>query len=158
VVKSLSDQEFVAATTNSTGPKVRVISGNAIVDERPVTPPETVVSVFDHETIEVVAPQEIYRDLQGNYLTDSGQAEAAVKVQQSAEERFTATGISVNDVPQLGDPTLYRFEILKDTVVVVKWRHDYALTIASDFLSTSGQIDPLTQAPWAGPLVSEAAG
>ena len=42
----------------------------------------------------------------------------------------------VHHVPQTGDPTLYQFDFRGETSVVVKWRHDYALTVQSLFSST----------------------
>lgn len=114
-------------------------------------------NVFDGATIEISAPQEVYKNIHGVDITDSVENDPA-KIQQDAEERFTAIGITVNDVPQTGDPTLYRFDISRTTDVVVKWRHDYALTVAHDFAQTESLEKDAFGNPWAGPLASEASG
>jgi hypothetical protein len=116
-----------------------------------------VPNVFNGDTIEITAPQEVYKSLFGEDITDSVGNDPQ-KILDDAEERFTAIGISVNDVAQTGDPTLYRFDIKSDTVVVIKWRHDYALTVEHDFTLTQSQETDASGNPWAGPLDSGAEG
>jgi len=99
--------------------------------------------------VEISTPRVVYRDINGADITDSVDIDPAL-VEQEAEERFTALGISVNDVAPTGDPTLYRFQMLEPSEVEAKWQQDYALTIRSDFSGTQGSI--------AGPLTSQAAG
>ena len=112
--------------------------------------------VFAGDEVEVTCPQEVYRDMFRNDTADSNvYNEQAIS---EAQERFTASGISVNDVVQTGDPAYYHFEMGGDTVIVVKWRHDYALTIENDFTRTQSLEVDSAGNPWAGPLLSEAAG
>ncbi len=151
-------------------------SGLAVAKAKVITndgePPETTISgiyatnigsevtieLKDGDTVEISAPQLVYKDIFGTDITDSAQSDPQI-IQSDAEERFTAIGISVNEEPQTGDPTLYRFDISQDTVVVVKWRHEYGLTITHDpTLTESQESDPVTLEPWAGPLDSNAAG
>ncbi|HEX2749622.1 MAG TPA: hypothetical protein VHM91_16550 [Verrucomicrobiales bacterium] len=106
--------------------------------------------------VEISAPRQVYKDINGRDITNSVDIEPAL-VDEEAEERFTALGISVNNVPQTGDPTLYRFEMTGDTQVEVKWQQEYALTIKSDFANTQSTTT-LNGQPLAGPLTSQAAG
>ena len=112
------------------------------------------IHVADGDTVEISAPQEVYKNIHGVDITDSADNDPNA-VQKDAEERFTAIGISVNDLAQTGDPTLYTFQIAKDTQVVVKWRHDYALTVRQDFTDTVAMDGAVV---WAGPMASFAAG
>ncbi len=88
----------------------------------------TTISVSDGVQVEIRAPQAVYLDVNKVKLTDS-EVNDAKKILDFAEERFTPIGISVNDVPQTGDPTLYRFEMAGDTSIKVKWQHDFALRV-----------------------------
>ncbi len=99
--------------------------------------------------VEISTPRVVYRDINGADITDSVDIDPAL-IEQEAEERFTALGISVNDVAPTGDPTLYRFQMLEPSEVEAKWQQDYALTINSDFAGTLGSV--------AGPLTSQATG
>jgi hypothetical protein len=99
--------------------------------------------------VEISTPRVVYRDINGADITDSVDIDPAL-IEQEAEERFSALGISVNDVAPTGDPTLYRFQMLEPSEVEAKWQQDYALTINSDFSGTLGSV--------AGPLTSQAAG
>src|SRR5690606_35899735 len=107
--------------------------------------------------VEISAPREVYKNLAGNDITDSASIDPDI-IQNESQERFTAIGISVNDVPQTGDPTLFQLAVARDTSVVVKWQHDYALTVQHDFtLTESSERDSIGN-PWAGPLNSDAVG
>ena len=115
------------------------------------------ISVLPGEKVQITAPQVVYKNMASVDITDSVLNEPA-KIQTEAQERFTAIGISVNDVPQTGDPTLYQFDFSSETSVVVKWRHDYALTVKSLFANTESVEKDATGRPWAGPLTSQAEG
>lgn len=109
---------------------------------------ETNLTLVDGDVVEVTVPPLVYRTMGGQDTTDI----------DAAQERFVPIGLSVNQVPQTGDPTLYRFTLEKQTDVVVKWRHEYALVIRHDVSATrSLSLDELGQ-PWAGPLTTFAAG
>ncbi|MCI0538335.1 MAG: hypothetical protein L0Z50_24270, partial [Verrucomicrobiales bacterium] len=156
-VKSIAEvagSEFVRkVTVKVNNVIVKDINGNDTVN----IGEEVVIPVIDGETVELSAPREVYKDMMGLDITDSVTNDPD-KIQNEAQERFTAIGISVNDVPQTGDPTLYQFGITKDTSVVVKWRHDYALTLAHDFAQTESQERDAIGNPWAGPVGSDAVG
>lgn len=118
---------------------------------------EVQVQVFAGDSVEVTCPQEVYRDMFGTDIADSSSYDADL-IESRAQERFAASGISVNDVVQTGDNTFYHFEMTKDTVIIVKWRHDYALTVNHDFTHTQSLEKDSANNPWAGPLNSLAAG
>ena len=125
---------------------------------------EGAFSVIDGCTVEILAPPIAYKDILGNDITDlatdpAGNANDVIK--NFAEHRFTAIGLSVNDVPQTGDPTYYKFTYKSSapvTDVIVKWRHEYALTMAQDFRFTACVLTNQDGNPWAGPLTSTAEG
>ncbi len=106
--------------------------------------------------VEISAPRRVFKDLAGNDITDSVSADPDL-IKNRAEERFTAVGISVNDQPQTGDPTFFRFRMNEDKEVVVKWSHEYALTIDHDFTDTRSPVVG-DESPWAGPLEAYASG
>ena len=112
------------------------------------------LTVAHGDRIQIKAPQEVFKDINSNYISDSS---GGVQANDQAEERFVAIGMSVNDIAQTADPTNYNFEITQDTEVAVKWDHFYALTIAHDFSKTVSQ-EIIAGTPWAGPLASNAAG
>lgn len=114
------------------------------------------IEVAHGDRVQITAPQEVYKDINSEYIEMTGGNNADL-VQEKAEERFVAIGMSVNDVPQTADPTNYNFEITKDTTVQVKWQHYYALSIRHDFTKTQSQ-EVNAGTPWAGPLASDAAG
>ncbi len=114
------------------------------------------LDAFDGETVEVRATREVYFNIYGEDITTVIAGNPAA-IQTDAEERFTAFGISVNNQPQTGDPTLFRFEVTGDTVIEAKWKHDYALTVSHDFSRTESQ-DKVGGKPWAGPITSPASG
>ena len=115
-----------------------------------------VITVAHGDRIQVKAPQEVFKDINSDYITGSGAGDTT-ELGEQAEERFVAIGMSVNDVPQTADPTNYNFEITGDTEIDVKWRHYYALTVSNDFSKTRSQ-EVIANTPWAGPLESNAAG
>ncbi len=151
VAEAAGGNEYVRRT------RVRVFNGLDLIG----SPFESIgeeqtINVYDGETVEVTAPQNVYKDIHGAYLSDS--VLNPTDLQNLAEERFTAGGISVNDVPPTGDPTFYRFTVTNDTFIVVKWDHDYALTIHNDFDQTQSLERDTAGNPWAGPLTSQATG
>ena len=106
--------------------------------------------------IEISAPRTVYKDINGADITSSVESDADL-IEQEAEERFTGIGISVNNVPQTGDPSLYRFELKENTQVELRWEHEYALTIKSNFDNTKST-ETVNGQPLAGPLASQASG
>lgn len=117
----------------------------------------SLIRVYDGERVEISVPQEVYKNVYGDDITDSVQNDPAL-IQDDAMERFTAAGISVNDVTQSGDPTLVTFDITEDTDVTVQWHHEYALVVENDFSRTeSSEVDDSGN-PWAGPLSSDGSG
>jgi hypothetical protein len=117
---------------------------------------EQIISVYEGETVEISAPQVVYKDIHGVYLSDS--VLNPTDLQNLAEERFAAAGISVNDIAQTGDPTYYRFTVTNDAFILVKWNHDYALTVHNNFDLTQSLERDSAGNPWAGPLDSQAVG
>ncbi|MBX3745651.1 MAG: hypothetical protein KF833_10115 [Verrucomicrobiae bacterium] len=115
------------------------------------------IRTFDGEKVAISAPREVYKNIYGDDITDSVQNDPKA-IEDEAEERFTAIGLSVNDVAQSGDPTFYSFDVEKDTSVVVKWAHEYALTVEHDFARTESQERDEVGNPWAGPLSSAGEG
>ena len=114
------------------------------------------VDVAQGDKIEIIAPQVVYKNIHGTDITSSVQNNPSL-IENEAEEKFSAIGISVNDVAQTGDPTLYRFEMSQDAEVEVKWDHEYALTITHDFTKTQSS-EVVGGKPWVGPLASDASG
>lgn len=117
----------------------------------------TSISVYDGERIEVTAAREVYRDLFGNDITDSAENRPEL-IQEQAQERFTALGMSLNNVAPSGDPTYINFDVDGDARVVVKWQHEFALVVEHDFGPTESTEKDEAGNPWAGPLESEAEG
>ena len=115
------------------------------------------IRAFDGEKVAVSAPREVYKNVYGDDITDSIQNDPKI-IEDEAQERFTALGISVNDVAQSGDPTYYSFNVDADTSVAVKWQHEFALVVEHDFARTESQEQDSAGKPWAGPLTSDAEG
>jgi hypothetical protein len=138
------------------------INGSSVVDRTgSITTnigSEVEIVAYVGEVVEVSAPQFVYTDESGNYLTDSADPEAS-KVLESMQ-RFETIGISVNNVPESGDPTFFRFEIVEegDIQLAVKWRQDFALRIESDFVATQSLLTDGGTNAWVGPVKSEATG
>ena len=132
--------------------------GYQLLEEPNFTQPfgQHVFLVAQGDLIEISVPQVVYKDIHGvdlPLLADSNPSD----IEQKASERFTAIGLSVNNVAQTADPTLYRFEMGQDTEVEVKWNHEYALAIKSDFAATRS-LEMEAGVPWVGPLQSDASG
>ncbi len=153
-VKSVSEvnaSDYVrAARVKINGKTVRTNStGVLLLDYAPtntdgdllVGPETSITGVYDDDVVEVIAPRVLYKNIKEEDITTSV-ANDPQKIQDQAEERYVALGISVNDVPQTGDPTYYQFSLSQNTTVVVKWQHDYALTIARNFDKTISTVDP----------------
>ncbi|HMP72003.1 MAG TPA: PA14 domain-containing protein [Kiritimatiellia bacterium] len=121
---------------------------------------QTIENLSDGMRVEIEAAGEVFLSASGDFLYDSLNipAEGQVDPLNPPRQRFLATGLSVNDSPQTGDPTQYSFTLNGDTEVTIRWRHDYALIVNHDFTATaSPELDPNNQ-PWAGPLTSTASG
>lgn len=114
------------------------------------------LEVAHGDRIQISSPKEVYKDINSQYLTASAALDPDA-INNQAEERFVANGMSVNNVAQTADPTNYDFEITGDTDVQLRWQHYYALSIRQDFSKTQSQ-EILAGKPWAGPLASDAAG
>lgn len=119
--------------------------------------PRVRIYVYDGERVQVSAPREVYKDIHGDDITDSVLNDPD-KIQKEAVERFTAIGMSLNNVAQSGDPTFLNFDVEEDSLVVVKWQHEFALEVQHDFSRTESTERDEAGAPWAGPLVSDAEG
>jgi len=121
---------------------------------------DVTIRVYDGELVEISAPHFVYMNNADSNLTDSSDFDASQL--DNAMQRFEAIGISVNDVPQTGDPTLYRFTIDEDydddPDIEVKWRHDFALRIASNFERTESLLRDADGDPWVPRQKSEALG
>ncbi len=101
---------------------------------------------------------EIYFDQAGKFVYDT-YTEATATNKEASVERFVASGLSVNNTVQTGDPTRYSFEIDKSTTISLRWRQDFALEVQSDFTKTASLLrSEGTDAPWAGPLTEQSAG
>jgi len=104
------------------------------------------------------AVSEIYFDKNGNFVYDTS-TQASATNREAAVERFVATGLSVNNTVQTGDPTRYSFEIDKNATISLRWRQDFSLEVQSDFNQTASVLQSDgTGAPWAGPLTEQSAG
>ncbi len=116
----------------------------------------TTIEVDHGDRIQIVAPQEVYKDIYSKYLDATAIANPD-EIKSKAEEKYVALGMTVNNVAQTADPTNYDFEITQNTEVLVKWEHYYALTIRQDFSKTRSQ-EVVAGKAWAGPIGSDAAG
>ena len=120
------------------------------------------IEVYQGETVEIFVPEIVYLDNADDYVTDSSDFHSDTLT--NAMQRFVAIGMAVNDIPQSGDPALYRFTMEDDTDVEAKWRHDYALRVKSDFTETKSRLNDLggpsisDDDAWVGPVESDAAG
>lgn len=141
----------VAVTIN--GELARTIDGTVATN----VGPRVRIYTYDGERVEVKAPRDVYNDLFGKDITDSVVNDPQ-KIQTEAQERFTALGMSVNNVTQSGDPAYLNFDVKEDSVVVVKWLHEFALVVENDFSKTGSDEKDSAGNPWAGPLTSDAEG
>ncbi|MFT5108574.1 MAG: hypothetical protein ACI9UA_004218, partial [Pseudoalteromonas tetraodonis] len=136
---------------------VNPVSDTAAVAPDTANIPVYTLDVYDGDVVRITAPQDSYRDLQRRKLTSSVLSDSAA-ILESAEEKFTAKGISVNNLAQTGDPTLYEFTVEEDTTAVVKWDQYFALRVESDFSETDSSELEENGDTWAGPLESQAIG
>ena len=101
---------------------------------------------------------EIYFDKDGKFVYDTSMTPSKEEKDASVE-RFVASGLSVNNTVQTGDPTRYSFEINKNTTISLRWRQDFALNVQSDFSKTASLLlSDGTGSPWAGPLTEQSVG
>ena len=104
------------------------------------------------------AVSEIYFDKDGKFVYDTSTQSTATN-KDEAVERFVASGLSVNNTVQTGDPTLYSFEIDKSATISLRWRQEFSLAVRSDFTRTASVLlSDGTGAPWAGPLTEQSVG
>jgi len=141
---------------------VTVRNHKGVVIEQYVNPSQNVVIQYlsDGDAVDIAAVEAVYMNSSGQFIYDSTTIPPVLgnDPDEQPRERYVATGISVNNTPLTGDPTQYRFDISDDTIVELRWGHEYALLINHDFLATkSDELDPSGN-PWAGPLTSKAAG
>ncbi len=139
---------------------VRNADGALIEERTNNTSNVTIDYLVDGNQVEIAAVEEVYLNAAGRFLYDSTSipAEEGQSATNAPRQRYVATGLSVNNTPQTGDPTQYTFDMNGDATVNLRWRHDYALLVNHDFSRTaSDEITP-SGTPWAGPLSSEASG
>jgi hypothetical protein len=141
---------------------VRVLNRQGAVLEERIQPAGnvTISHLSDGMRVEIAAAGEVYQNANGAFLYDASSipSDSGINSPNPPRQRYVATGLSVNNTPQTGDPTQYSFDINGDTEVKIRWRHDYALLLNHDFSATeSPERDPQGN-PWAGPLVSAASG
>ncbi|MGA1194331.1 MAG: hypothetical protein ACO3ZG_08150, partial [Kiritimatiellia bacterium] len=143
---------FYVSVRNADGALIEELTNN--------TRNVTIDSLVDGSQVEISAVEEVYLTAAGQFLYDSTDipADDGQSAVNPPRQRYVATGLSVNNTPQTGDPTRYSFDINGDANVSLRWRHDYALLVNHDFSRTaSDEITP-SGTPWAGPLTSEASG
>lgn len=141
---------------------VRVVDSRGNPVQETNQPSGTVMIPFlsDGMRVEIAAVGEVYLNAAGEFLFTSTNIppDANWNAANPPRQRQVATGLSVNNTPQTGDPTQYSFDLNGDTEVALRWRHDYALILTHNNDATeSPERDPLG-GPWAGPLESSAAG
>lgn len=139
---------------------VRTKTGNPITAFTNPPANQTIHNLSDGMKVDIKAVSEVYLSAATNFLYDSTQVipESELGTLPPPRQRYVASGLSVNNTPQTGDPTQFSFDLNGDTDVEIRWRHDYALTVEHDFDETdSEELDPTGQ-PWAGPLSSSASG
>lgn len=141
---------------------VRVLNkqGGIVVETNQPASNITISHLSDGMRVEISAVSEVYLGANTNFLFDSSNIppDSSLNSTNPPRQRLVATGLSVNNTPQTGDPTQYSFDINGDSEIKIRWRHDYALILNHNFTATeSAERDP-TGGPWAGPLVSGAAG
>jgi len=117
----------------------------------------TISHLTDGMRVEIAAKDNVYLGEAGDYLF-SGSADGDENPLNPPRQRYVPTGLSINNVPQTGDPTQYVFNMNGDTEVSIRWRQDFALLIDHDFGLTESEERDATGNPWAGPLTSKAAG
>ena len=136
-------------------------SDGAVIEARSNNTTDVVIDyLVDGHQVEVRAVEGVYLNSAGDFLYDSTTipAEQSQSPTNAPRQRYVATGISVNNTPQTGDPTQYSFDMNGDVTVHLRWRHDYALLVNHDFSRTSSDEVTPSGAPWAGPLSSDASG
>ena len=112
----------------------------------------------DGDKVTITAVEEVYMDASSTFIYNSSDIPDFSSLANEPRERYVADGISVNNTPLTGDPTQYRFDISEDTIIDVRWRHDYALLLDHDFEQTYSEEQVAPGEYWAGPLSSHAAG
>ncbi len=140
--------------------RVRTATGTLLHERITPSSKVTINWLRDGDKVEIQAFDGVHLNANGQFLYDSRDipSEQEMNPTNMPRQRYTASGISVNNTPQTGDPTQYSFDIQGDTTVDIRWRHDYALLVDHDFDATaSPETDP-TGNPWAGPLTSRASG
>lgn len=120
----------------------------------------TIPHLADGMRVSIAAKGAVYLGAQNNFLYDSSSIPSNPDQVAGGppKQRYVATGLSVNNTPQTGDPTEFSFDLDGDTEVKLRWRHDYALTINHNFNATESPERTETGEAWAGPLVSGASG
>lgn len=110
--------------------------------------------------VEIQTEKEIYLNKAGRILYTSGCPTDVRNAAGFAYQRYVATGISVNNSVETGDPTDYGFTLDEDTTVVIRWRHEYALRIKSNFNKTESPFGATnrSETPWIAALSSQALG
>lgn len=140
--------------------RVRTPNGTLLHEQMTPSGKVTINWLRDGDKVEIEAFDGVHLNASGQFLYDNRDipAEQELDPNNPPRQRYVASGISVNNTPQTGDPTQYSFDMQGDTMVDIRWRHDYALLVNHDFLATASPETDAAGKPWAGPLTSGASG
>ena len=140
--------------------RVRTATGTLLHERIAPSSKVTINWLRDGDKVEIDAFDGVHLNANGQFLYDNRDipSEQELDPNNPPRQRYMASGISVNNTPQTGDPTQYSFDIQGDTTVDIRWRHDYALLVNHDFLATASPETDAAGNPWAGPLTSGASG
>ncbi len=142
----------------------RVRSANAAPEDEPIEEyirpgnTMTIANLSDGMKVSIQADGSIYLDEDGTFLYDSRDIPDEPDRDDLPRQRLVPTGLSVNNSPQTGDPTAFTFSMDGDTEIMLRWRHEYALTVDHNFDNTESEERTPAGEAWAGPLASRAAG
>ena len=157
---TVKSEELGGAFVSNFTVRVRNSQGG-LIEERVQPGGNVVIShLTDGMRVEISAASEVYQDAAGTFLYDATTipGDSGVNLPNPPRQRYVATGLSVNNTPQTGDPTEYSFDINGDTEIKIRWRQDYALLVTHDFSATESPERDGQGNPWAGPLESAASG
>jgi hypothetical protein len=114
------------------------------------------IQVAYGDTVEVSAPNQIYRDIHGVDFPPGSESDSQL-IQNQAAERVSVVGITVNENTYQGVPPV-RFVVEQNMNVLFVWRQEFALIVEQDFANTISPDVDESGSPWAGPLDSLASG
>ena len=116
----------------------------------------TISHLSDGMEVSIQADGTIYLNDNGTFLYDSRNIPDQPGINGHPRQRFVPTGLSVNNSPQTGDPTAFTFTLDGDTEIVIRWRHEYALTIKHDVGNTVSEEKTPTGKAWVEGLDTDA--